>query len=48
MLTNTIPASASTSEDREMSREIWLDEVFPEWKSMFNIEIENIKLEKIG
>jgi L-ascorbate 6-phosphate lactonase len=46
ILANTIPASASTSEDREMSREIWLDEVFPEWKSMLNMEIENAKVEK--
>jgi L-ascorbate 6-phosphate lactonase len=46
ILANTIPASASTSEDREMSREIWLDEVFPEWKSMLNMEIENTKVEK--
>jgi len=45
-LPNTIPASASTSEDREMTRELWLNEVFPEWKSMLNIEIENTQVDK--
>ncbi len=40
-LADTIPASGPTSEEREMTREIWLDEVFPEWKSMLNQQIES-------
>jgi len=43
-LANSIPTSEATSQEREMTREIWLNEVFPEWKSMLNQEIETVKV----
>jgi L-ascorbate 6-phosphate lactonase len=44
ILENSIPASLSTTENREMTRDIWLREVFPEWKSMLNMEIEKTEV----
>jgi hypothetical protein len=31
-----IPTAESRNEDREMSRSIWLEEVFPEWQCILN------------
>lgn len=38
---NSIPTSAGTGVVRKMTREIWLEECFPEWHQMLNLEIEN-------
>ena len=43
-LENSIPTSAGTGVVRKMTREIWLEECFPEWHQMLNQEIENIEL----
>ena len=41
---NTIPTSAGTGVARKMTREIWLEECFPEWHQMLNREIEQAQL----
>ena len=38
---DTIPDSKGTGVARKMTREIWLEECFPEWHSMLNMQIEN-------
>lgn len=38
---NSCPTSAGTGVPRKMTREIWLDECFPEWHSILNKEIES-------
>ena len=45
-LDNSIPTSAGTGVVRKMTREIWLEECFPEWHQMVNKEIEAAKFEK--
>lgn len=39
-LENTIPTSAGSGVVRKMTREIWLEECFPEWHQMLNLQIE--------
>lgn len=34
------------NQNREITRDIWLNESFPEWGTLLNLEIENITLEK--
>ncbi len=43
-LPDSIPASGAVDEDREVTREVWLDEVFPEWKSMLNQQIAEMNV----
>lgn len=43
---NSIPTSAGTGVVRKMTREIWLNECFPEWHQMLNLEIEKAKFPK--
>lgn len=39
-LDNSVPTSAGTGVVRQMTREIWLEECFPEWHQMVNQQIE--------
>lgn len=43
-LENTVPTSAGTGVVRKMTREIWLEECFPEWHQMINQQIEQTEL----
>ena len=37
---DTVPDSKGTGVPRKMTREIWLEECFPEWHCMLNQQIE--------
>ena len=37
---DTLPDSKGTGVPRKMTREIWLEECFPEWHCMLNRQIE--------
>lgn len=43
---NSIPTSASADVPRLMTREIWLEECFPEWHQMINLQIEAAEFPK--
>lgn len=43
---DSIPTSAGVGVVRKMTREIWLEECFPEWHQMINKQIEETVLEK--
>lgn len=45
-LENSIPTSAGSGVEREMTRSLWLEECFPEWRQMLNIEIQEMKFDK--
>jgi L-ascorbate 6-phosphate lactonase len=49
-LENSIPTGAGVNEEREITREVWLEECFPEWHQMLNIQIEetNFKKDEFG
>ena len=34
------------NQDREITRDIWMRESFPEWGTFLNLEIENLQVEK--
>lgn len=45
-LENSVPTSAGTGVVRKMTREIWLEECFPEWHQLVNQQIEEASFPK--